>query len=269
MSAVNFKSSHFKPWEHWHCFHMKPTRNLALMGPLCFSHRWPFWTHRDLTQILCFRSSITITILCLTLSSSTTWHILFSPPCSHLPSSFPLHPNGLTLWSMLSFAILSALASSPLKGMKGVINYAKSPTYEPSCGDHSLEYEWLDPFWGTLWNRSLEFRDKRSQRDLKLKQMLSIILKEVTAMLCRRPHDRKRWAASTSWEESMADGQPEERNLCPTIIRNRIQSNTMWVWQRTLSSRTQSARQNTDFSLLWPWAENLANLDSTPMQTVT
>ena len=160
MSAVNFKSSHFKPREHWHCFHMKPTRNLALMGPLCFSHRWPFWTHRDLTQILCFRSSITITILCLTLSSSTTWHILFSPPCSHLPSSFPLHPNGLTLRSMLSFAIPSALASSPLQGVKGVINYAKSSTYEPSCWELSKMrtcFHMLQLALHLLWLMILQF----------------------------------------------------------------------------------------------------------------
>ena len=55
-----------------------------------------------------------------------TWHILFSPPCSHLPSWYPLHPNGLTLWSMLSFAIPSALASSPSRRVEGVINYGKS-----------------------------------------------------------------------------------------------------------------------------------------------
>lgn len=74
---------------------------------------------------------------CLTLSSSMTWHILFSPPCSHLPSSYPLHPNGLTLWSLLSFAIPSALASSPSRWVEGVINYGKSPTYEPSCWELS------------------------------------------------------------------------------------------------------------------------------------
>ena len=92
--------------------------------------------------------------VCLTLSSSTTWHILFSPPCSHLPSSYPLHPNGLTLWSMLSFATPSALASSPSRRVEGVItvsplhmnlpvgNFQRCERVFTCCNLPSISYCW-------------------------------------------------------------------------------------------------------------------------------
>ena len=122
---MDCKSSHFKLWEAWHCFHMEPICTILFMGPSVFQSQLPFpgssrphvdpWFQAEHH----IHSSLYVSDSFI----SVTRHSLFSPSWSHLPPSSSLHPNGLTLWSRLSSTLPSALASSPFWRAEGVINY--------------------------------------------------------------------------------------------------------------------------------------------------
>lgn len=122
MSTMDCKSSHFKLWEAWHCFHMEPTCTISLMGPSVLQSQLPFpgssWPHVDPW----FQADRHIhSSMCPTLSSLWRGTACFL----HLEVTFlprPLFiPMASLLWSTLNSTLPSA--SSPLWRAEGVINY--------------------------------------------------------------------------------------------------------------------------------------------------